>query len=154
MLSACSLYEQPFNNQLPPKLGIQMRQAAGAVIIAGVIPNTPAARAGLLPNDVVLHYAGVEVSSVGQLQNLIHSSSGQVVMSVARLGAGALIATIDYDGPAPQANAGAADPPPETPEAASASDKIEQIERLHKLRESGALTDEEFQAEKAKLLDQ
>jgi hypothetical protein len=45
-------------------------------------------------------------------------------------------------------------PPPPAPAAAPepAEDPIEQIERLGKLKEEGLLTDEEFAAQKAKIL--
>lgn len=49
--------------------------------------------------------------------------------------------------PAPAAPAPAPAPP-----AAGGGDVIEQLERLGKLREQGILTDEEFAAQKAKLL--
>jgi hypothetical protein len=45
-----------------------------------------------------------------------------------------------------------AEPPPAAPPAAPAADPIEQLERLAKLKEQGILTDEEFAAEKAKIL--
>ena len=38
------------------------------------------------------------------------------------------------------------------PAAAPAADPVEQLEKLGKLRDNGVLTEEEFQAEKAKLL--
>ena len=49
---------------------------------------------------------------------------------------------------APQA---AAAPPP--PPAAPATDPIEELQKLGKLHEQGILTDEEFAAEKAKILN-
>jgi len=43
-------------------------------------------------------------------------------------------------------------PGPRAPRSAPQTGDLERLERLHALRESGALTDEEFAAEKAKLL--
>ena len=43
-------------------------------------------------------------------------------------------------------------PPPAAPAAAPADDMIEQLQKLGQLRDSGVLTDAEFEAQKAKLL--
>ncbi|MFN2200194.1 MAG: SHOCT domain-containing protein [Caldilineaceae bacterium] len=43
-------------------------------------------------------------------------------------------------------------PPPPAPAPAPAEDPIDQIERLGKLKEEGLLTEEEFAAQKAKIL--
>ncbi|MFF2454358.1 SHOCT domain-containing protein [Isoptericola sp. NPDC058082] len=43
-------------------------------------------------------------------------------------------------------------PPPTAPAAASGDDVIAQLEKLGRLRDSGVLTDEEFAAQKARLL--
>ena len=51
-----------------------------------------------------------------------------------------------YDEPAYQ------EPPPPAPAAAPAADPIEQLQKLAALKEQGILTDEEFAAQKAKLL--
>ncbi|MFD6134068.1 SHOCT domain-containing protein [Isoptericola sp. NPDC060257] len=45
-----------------------------------------------------------------------------------------------------------APPPPPAPAAAGGDDVIAQLEKLGRLRDSGVLTDEEFAAQKAKLL--
>ncbi|MGI9601523.1 MAG: SHOCT domain-containing protein [Acidimicrobiales bacterium] len=50
------------------------------------------------------------------------------------------------------ADASAAPPPPPPP-ADDGDDRIAQLERLAKLREQGILTDDEFAAEKAKVLN-
>jgi len=44
------------------------------------------------------------------------------------------------------------EPPPAAPQAAAAPDPIEQLKQLGQLHEQGVLTDEEFAAQKAKLL--
>jgi Short C-terminal domain len=44
------------------------------------------------------------------------------------------------------------EPPPQAPPAAPAVDPIEQLKQLGQLHEQGILTDEEFAAQKAKLL--
>ena len=43
-------------------------------------------------------------------------------------------------------------PPPAAPETGVSDDTVAQLERLGKLKEEGILTDEEFAAEKAKIL--
>jgi hypothetical protein len=43
-------------------------------------------------------------------------------------------------------------PPPAAPAATGADDMIEQLQKLGQLRDSGVLTDAEFEAQKAKLL--
>lgn len=58
---------------------------------------------------------------------------------------------VAYEQPAPQY----APPPPEAPVAATGSttdDKLEQLQKLGELRAQGVLTDEEFVAQKAKIL--
>jgi hypothetical protein len=44
------------------------------------------------------------------------------------------------------------EPPPPAPQAAAAPDPIEQLKELAQLHQQGVLTDEEFAAQKAKLL--
>jgi Short C-terminal domain len=51
-----------------------------------------------------------------------------------------------YDEPEP------APPPPPAPAAAPAQDPIEQLKQLAALKDQGILTDEEFAAQKAKIL--
>jgi Short C-terminal domain len=53
---------------------------------------------------------------------------------------------------AAQAQEAAPAPPPPPVPAAPAADPIEQLTKLAALRDSGALTEEEFEAQKAKLL--
>ena len=48
--------------------------------------------------------------------------------------------------------AAAAAPPPATPAPAPRPDRIQQLKDLAALKEAGVLTDEEFQAEKARIL--
>ncbi|HMS62891.1 MAG TPA: SHOCT domain-containing protein [Solirubrobacteraceae bacterium] len=52
-----------------------------------------------------------------------------------------------------QQQAAAQAPPPAPVAAAPAEDPIEQLQKLGKLHEQGILTDEEFAAEKAKILN-
>ena len=44
------------------------------------------------------------------------------------------------------------EPPPPAPQAVAAADPIEQLKELAQLHQQGVLTDEEFAAQKAKLL--
>jgi len=53
---------------------------------------------------------------------------------------------------APQVQQAPPAPAPAAPAASSMDDKIEQLKQLGQLREQGILTDEEFAAQKAKLL--
>jgi hypothetical protein len=55
-----------------------------------------------------------------------------------------------YDEPEPQPQY--QQPPPQAAPAAAAADPIEQLKQLGELRQQGILTDEEFAAQKAKLL--
>ena len=55
--------------------------------------------------------------------------------------------------PDQQAAAQQAPPPPPPAPAAAEEDPIEQLQKLGKLHEQGILTDEEFAAEKAKILN-
>jgi hypothetical protein len=52
----------------------------------------------------------------------------------------------------PQQAPAYAEPPPQAPAPAAAADPIEQLAKLGELRDNGVLTDEEFAAQKAKLL--
>lgn len=51
-----------------------------------------------------------------------------------------------------QQQAAAAPPPPTAPAPAARPDRIQQLKDLAALKEAGVLTDEEFQAEKARIL--
>jgi hypothetical protein len=50
------------------------------------------------------------------------------------------------------AQANSPEPPPPPPPPAAAPDPLEQLQRLGDLRQQGILTDEEFAAQKAKIL--
>ena len=63
--------------------------------------------------------------------------------------ASAAYAATDQSGAPPQQYV----PPPPAPAAPSSSDDFDELTRLAKLHDSGVLTDEEFSAAKAKVLD-
>ena len=90
--------------------------------------------------SAALSAAGVDPNAIGQLMEQaqqLRAQAGQVqpgqIPDISKMG---------LPGMASQAPAQAG------------PDPVEQLERLAKLKESGALTDAEFQAEKAKILDQ
>jgi Short C-terminal domain len=58
----------------------------------------------------------------------------------------------DQPAPAYMAQAGPAEPPPPAAPPAPAADPIAQLKELGELHQQGVLTDEEFAAQKAKLL--
>lgn len=51
------------------------RQSLGGVVVRQVIRDTPADKAGLKRNDVILSFDGVEVSDVASLQEIVERSS-------------------------------------------------------------------------------
>jgi len=55
-------------------LGLQVNQDQG-VLIVEVAPNSPAARAGLRPGDIIAQVAGVRVQTAAQLQDQVEEAS-------------------------------------------------------------------------------
>jgi Short C-terminal domain len=85
--------------------------------------------------SAALSAAGVDPSQIGQLMQQaqqLQAQAGQMQDGMPDMGQ----------------KPGMAQPPPAQPQA----DPVEQLEKLAKLKESGALTDAEFQAEKAKII--
>ena len=56
------------------------------------------------------------------------------------------------DAPPPQPQQYAAPPPPATPAPAGGGDRVQQLKDLADLKAQGILTDQEFEAEKARIL--
>lgn len=60
-------------------LGVPVMEPTGEVVIVGVAKDSPAAMAGLRPNDVVLRLDGHSLKSITDLQMLIEERVGQEV---------------------------------------------------------------------------
>jgi serine protease Do len=59
---------QPMTHELAEKFGTQPKQG---VLISGVQKDTPAAKAGLKPGDVILEFGGEPINNVLQLQGVV-----------------------------------------------------------------------------------
>ncbi len=53
------------------RVQISHLDGAGGVLVTGILPNSPAAAAGLRPRDIVVELAGARVESVDDLQRLL-----------------------------------------------------------------------------------
>jgi S1-C subfamily serine protease len=62
-------------------LGFQVTQDQGIVILK-VLPNTPAARAGLRPGDVIVQVNGNAVENVGQIQQQVNKTGINNTMQI------------------------------------------------------------------------
>ncbi|HWB11445.1 MAG TPA: PDZ domain-containing protein [Pirellulales bacterium] len=82
----------------PAALGVTLgKPSAGGVQIAGVMPNSPAAEAGLRPGDLLFALDDVPVHSSGEIINLVagHAPNDRVRLKVDRKGLrGTLRATL------------------------------------------------------------
>jgi hypothetical protein len=97
-----------------------------------IVDYTPEAQQG-----AALSAAGIDPNAIGQLMNQAQQMQAQAAqMQGGMPGMGQM--------------PGMAPPAPAQPQA----DPVEQLEKLAKLKEQGALTDAEFEAEKAKILAQ
>ena len=59
---------QPVTQSLAEQFNVKVNQG---VLVAEVFPDTPAAKAGLKPGDVIVGFAGKTVSSPQELQGLV-----------------------------------------------------------------------------------
>jgi serine protease Do len=62
---------QPVTQQLADQFGVKVNQG---VVVSEVLPDSPAAKAGLKSGDVILEFAGKAVSSPSQLQGYVEQS--------------------------------------------------------------------------------
>lgn len=73
--------------ELTPQLAEYFRGAQNGVVVLRVAPNTPAARAGLEPGDVVTRVDGTEVRTVRALRSAVAGArDGEVALDVVRRG--------------------------------------------------------------------
>ncbi|HSC91561.1 MAG TPA: trypsin-like peptidase domain-containing protein [Gaiellaceae bacterium] len=73
---------------LPPRLAAQLGRSTGIEVVE-VLPGSPAERAGLRPEDIVVEVAGTPVEQVGHLQRLMVADliGDRVTLRVIRHGA-------------------------------------------------------------------
>ncbi|NLX96116.1 MAG: Do family serine endopeptidase [Rhodopirellula sp.] len=62
---------QPVTHQLAEQFGVKAKQG---VVVSNVQEGTPAAKAGLEPGDVIVEFAGREVSSPQELQGVVEQT--------------------------------------------------------------------------------
>jgi len=62
---------QPMTQELATQFGVQPREG---VLVASVLPDSPAATAGLKPGDVLVQFAGKKVTNPRQLQRIVERS--------------------------------------------------------------------------------
>ena len=72
---------------LPPRAAASLGTSVGLEVTA-VVSGSPAARAGLRPEDVILSVDGVDVTAVGDLQRLMNADRIDTVIPVRLLRAG------------------------------------------------------------------
>jgi S1-C subfamily serine protease len=72
---------------LPPRLAARLGRSIGIEVVE-VLPDSPAERAGLRPEDIVVEVDGTPVEQVGHLQRLMVADviGGEVALRVARHG--------------------------------------------------------------------
>jgi serine protease Do len=63
---------QPLTHELAQQFGLTAREG---VLVAGVSDDSPAAKAGLKPGDVIVEFAGKKVASPQELQEFVEESS-------------------------------------------------------------------------------
>jgi serine protease Do len=76
---------QPVTQQLAEQLGAKVHEG---VLISDVQPDTPAAKAGMQPGDVIVEFAGAPVASPQELQGVVERAKigGEQAMVVLRDG--------------------------------------------------------------------
>jgi serine protease Do len=73
---------QPLGHELAEQFGLEPN---GGVLVAEVMPDTPAAKAGLKPGDVIVEYDGQAVASPRELQAVVERSEPGAKQSLAIL---------------------------------------------------------------------
>lgn len=79
-------FNQQGNGPQKAFLGIQISDQDGQVVIVTVMPNSPAAEAGLLEDDVIVSFAGETIETASQLVDLVtdHAPEDTVSLSIQR----------------------------------------------------------------------
>ncbi|MEO0071809.1 MAG: DegQ family serine endoprotease [candidate division WOR-3 bacterium] len=79
------VYPQEISQDLKEALGLPSTEG---VLISEVVENTPAAKAGLKPGDVIVRFNGVKVKDVSQFRRMVaeHSPGTKVKIEVIREG--------------------------------------------------------------------
>lgn len=129
----------------------------GAMRITGVNPNSAAMRAGIQVGDVVTKVAGRRFKNDGEYMDAIAKAASSATYPVEIMRNGSTISLMLDREFRPTYNEdvlSAAEPqyPPST--GAASSSVADELAKLLKLKEQGALTQEEFDLQKAKLLTQ
>lgn len=63
-----------------PKLGLMLKDTDQGVVIAEVVPGTPAAEKGLLSGDVITQISGKAVTSAAEIQEAVKAANGKRVL--------------------------------------------------------------------------
>jgi serine protease Do len=63
---------QPLTHELAQQFGLKAREG---VLVAGVSDDSPAAKAGLKPGDVIVEFAGKKVATPQELQGIVEESA-------------------------------------------------------------------------------
>ncbi|WP_182870031.1 Do family serine endopeptidase [Stieleria mannarensis] len=84
---------QPVSHQLAAQLGVSPR---GGVAVTNVFPDTPAAKMGFKPGDVIVDFGGTKVATPQQLQLAVERSAIGKTVSVAVVRDGKTI-SLSYD---------------------------------------------------------
>jgi len=83
----------------PGYLGIRVQRSPAGVSVVEVAPDGPAAAAGLQPDDVVVSFDGVDVTTVGQLARIVRfSGAGTAAEIVVQRGGSEITMTVTLSG--------------------------------------------------------
>jgi hypothetical protein len=130
----------------------QLGKRAG-VLIATVAPNSPAARAGCVPGEVLCFIAGQPVDSPGAVEKALAGKTGSVELVGFLIGDDEAVKVVKRSLTLPGAPPSLGVKPGATPAAvvpdAETQKKLKALEEAHK---AGVLSDDEYARKKAELL--